>query len=119
TLLDDACFKEIFHLLHYTYGFSKQPAFNITSRVFQGGRFLKDIVYLRGLVQLRDYLHEGGDFDILLSGKFALEHVPLIRELIDRKVLKPARLNPRYYENKDFKERMKKLRDGIALSNMI
>lgn len=118
-LLDDASFKEIFHLLHYTYGFSKQPAFNITSRVFQGGGFLKDIVYLRGLVQLRDYLHEGGDFDILLSGKFALEHVPLIRELIDRKVLKPARLNPRYYENKDFKERMKKLRDGIALSNMI
>ncbi len=118
-LLNDASFKEVFHLLHYTYGFSKHPAFNITSRIFQGGGFLKDIVYLRGLVQLRDYLQEGGNFDILLSGKFALEHVSLIRQLIERKILKPAQLKPSYYENKDFKKRMKKLRDGLALSKMV
>src|SRR5699024_643496 len=39
-LLDDADFKEVFNLLKSTYGFSKEPAFNITSRVFQGGGFL-------------------------------------------------------------------------------
>lgn len=118
-LLNDASFKEVFHLLHYTYEFSKYPAFNITSRIFQGRGFLKDIVYLRGLVQVIDYLRKGGDFDILLSGKFALEHVSIVQELIERKVLKPAQLKPSYCKNKDFKKQMKKLREGIALSNMI
>lgn len=118
-LLDDADFKEIFHLLHYTHDFSKQAAFNITSRVFQGRGFLKDIVYLRGLVQLRTYLMQGGDFDILLSGKFALSHVPLIKQLMDRKILKPAQLKPRYYESENFKMHLKKLREGIALPNLV
>lgn len=118
-LLDNADFKEVFNLLHSTYGFSKAPAFNITSRVFQGGGFLKDIVYLRGMADLRDYFHHKGGLEILWSGKFALEHVPLIKSLTEREVLKPARLKPRYLETKGFEKRMNKLREGIALSKLV
>src|SRR5690606_19631968 len=71
--INGADFKEVFNLLYSKYNFSKEPAFNIASRLFQGGGFLKDIIYLKGLVELRDYLRDGGDLEILLSGKFRSE----------------------------------------------
>lgn len=117
-LLNDADFKEIFHLLHNTHGFSKFPAFNITSRMFQGSGFIKDIVYLRGLVELKEYLEHHGDLKFLLSGKFALSQVPLIKELTERKLLHPPKLIPRYFESDGFEERMAALRKGISLSDM-
>lgn len=118
-LLNGADFKEVFNLLYSTHGFSKDPAFNITSRIFQGGGFLKDIIYLKGLVDLRDYLVDGGDLEFLLAGKFALKHVPLIKDLTDRGLLQRPVIKPRYLNIDGFKKRMHKVRQGIALSNMI
>lgn len=118
-LLDGADFKEVFNLLYSKHEFSKEPAFNITSRFFQGGGFLKDIIYLKGLIQLRNYLMDGCDLEFLLSGKFALKHVPMIKDLTDRGLLKPPRIKPRYLKNKGFKDRMAKVRQGISISNMV
>lgn len=118
-LLNGADFKEVFNLLYSKHGFSKEPAFNITSRIFQGGGFLKDIIYLKGLVELRDYLREGGNLEFLLSGKFALKHVPMIKDLTDRGLLQPPKIKPRYLSEDGFKERMTRLRQGISLSDMV
>lgn len=118
-LLNDAGFREIFYLLHFTYGFSKKPAFNITSRMFQGSGFLKDIVYLRGLVELKEYLYRGGDLKCLLAGKFALDHVPIMKELTDRGIVAGPVLTPRYFESSGFQARMDLLRKGISLSKMV
>lgn len=118
-LLNGADFKDVFHLLNTTHGFSKEPAFNITSRIFQGGGFLKDIIYLKGLVELRDYLVAGGDLEFLLSGKFALKHVPMIKDLTDRGLLHPPKIKPRYLNEPGFKGRMTKLRQGISISEMV
>ena len=100
-LLSGADFKQVFNLLYSEYGFSKEHAFNITSRMFQGGGFLKDIIYLKGLVELRDYLIDGGELEPLLAGKFALKHVDVIKDLTDRGLLTPPKLKPRYFEQKD------------------
>lgn len=118
-LLDDADFKEVFNLLCSTYGFSKEPAFNITSRIFQGSGFLKDIIYLRGMVRLMEYLQHNGDFEFLLSGKYALEQVPLIKNLTQREILKPAKIKPRYLQSDTFNQCLKKIRNGISLCNMV
>ncbi|CAM3368599.1 flavohemoglobin expression-modulating QEGLA motif protein [Aequorivita lipolytica] len=118
-LLDGADFKEVFNLLYSKYNFSKEPAFNITSRIFQGGGFLKDIIYLKGLVELRDYLVQGGNLEFLLSGKFALKHVPMIKDLTDRGLLYPPKIKPRYLNEVGFKEKMAKLRQGISISEMV
>lgn len=118
-LLDGADFKEVFNLLYLQYGFSKERAFNITSRIFQGGGFLKDIIYLKGLVHLRNYLMEGGDLEFLLAGKFALKHVPMINDLTQRGLLQPPKIKPRYFKEEYFKERMAKVRQGISFSNMV
>ncbi|MBT0607945.1 flavohemoglobin expression-modulating QEGLA motif protein [Aequorivita echinoideorum] len=118
-LLDHADFRDVFNLLYTTHHFSKDRAFNITSRMFQGGGFLKDIIYLKGLVHLLDYIKNGGDLEFLLSGKFALKHVPMITDLTARELLQPPKLKPRYLQQKDFEKRMDKLKEGIPLSKMI
>lgn len=112
-------FQEIFRLLTLTYNFSPQRAFNITSRIMQGGGFLKDIIYLQGLVDLRKYLQEGGDYESLLAGKFALEHTKIIEELTDRKVLKKGALKPSYLINEESSKRINLIREGLPISQMI
>ena len=112
-------FQEIFRLLHADYSFTPQRAFNITSRIMQGGGFTKDISYFKGLLQLREHLINGGDIQPLLTGKFALEHMPIITELQDRRVLKPVDLVPRYLETEETTEKIKKIREGLPLSQMI
>ncbi len=108
-------FKHLFHLLHHDYGFADKTAFNITTRVFQGGGFMKDIIYLKGLVQVKEFIMQGGDITCLLSGKFAIEHVSLIKELTDRNIIKPATILPRYLELSGFDEKINNVRNGLPL----
>ena len=112
-------FQDIFRLLHEDYGFSPHRSFNTTSRIMQGGGFTKDISYLKGLLQLRDHLKEGGEIAPLLTGKFALEHIPIITELRERRVLKPVNLLPRYLNTEETKNKLLKIRKGLSLSQMI
>ena len=118
-LMQGCDFKEMFDLLKNTYGFDRDRAFNIVSRMFQGGGFLKDIVYLKGFVQLRHYLNSGGDLEVLLAGKFALHHVNIIKELIDREVLVAPRIKPRYLSMDCFEKQMKEINAGTYLAQMI
>jgi uncharacterized protein (TIGR02421 family) len=118
-LLDGADFHQVFFKLYSRYDFTKERAFNITSRMFQGGGFLKDIIYLKGLVRLRNYLSKGGELQPLLSGKFALKHVNVIQDLADRGLVVAPKLTPRYMGHKNFDKRLNKLKKGLSLSKMI
>ena len=118
-LLEGGDFIEIFDLLHKDYGFTPNRAFNITSRIMQGGGFLKDIIYLKGLVDLRKYLMEGGDYEALLAGKFGIKHTTIIRELTERNILKPGVLRPSYLLTENVTEKLKLIRKGLPLSQMI
>lgn len=112
-------FKEIFNLLHHQHSFSPIRAFNITSRIMQGSGFIKDIIYLQGIVELKKYLEEGGEIEPLLIGKFALKHLPVINELMARKVLRENSILPRYLNTEETNERLNKIRNGLPLSKMI
>ncbi len=118
-LQDGGDFKSIFQTLYSEYGFSKDPAFNITSRILQGGGFLKDIIYLKGFVQLIDHLKNGGELEPFFMGKFALNQLNVIKELRDREILKPAKLKPRYLESELYNSKISKIREGISFSQMI
>ena len=85
----------------------------------QGGGFLKDIIYLKGLVELRDYLGNGGALQPLLAGKFALKHVDIINDLTQRKLLNAPKIIPRYFENTNFSTKLNAFKEGITLSKMI
>lgn len=118
-LVEGSDFKEIFNLLHRQHGFSPVRAFNITSRTMQGSGFIKDIIYLQGIVQLKKHLEEGGEIEPLLLGKFALKHLPVINELLARRVLKKTTIKPRYLNTEETNEKLNKIREGISLSQMI
>jgi len=102
-------FVETFRMLHGDHAFSKRTAYTIAMRVYRGGGFTKDVVYLRGLAGLLERLAEGVPLADLLIGKFALDHLALIEELIWRKVLKPAPLRPTYLGDPKAQERLQRI----------
>lgn len=118
-MIDGASFLETFSKLNNNYGFNKRTSFTITVRTFRGGGLTKDAVYLRGLVQLLDYLKNGGSLEPLFVGKIALEQVPVIQELQWRSVLHPSPLIPRYLNNSEIKEKILKLKNVKTVLDLI
>ncbi|MCG9971693.1 flavohemoglobin expression-modulating QEGLA motif protein [Christiangramia crocea] len=118
-LMEGGDFQEIFRLLKMDYGFTPQRAFNITSRIMQGGGFMKDIIYLKGLVLLKEYLKNGGDYEPLLAGKYGIKHTGIIKELTDRMVLKPVQVKPSYLHSEKMCEKLELIRQGLSLPQMV
>jgi uncharacterized protein (TIGR02421 family) len=118
-MLEGATFVETFRALSKEAGFSQRIAYTVTMRVYRGGGFTKDAVYLRGLVEILDYLGQGGTLEPLFVGKIASEHVRFVRELLHRKVILPAILQPRYLQFPGVAERLEKLGDGMTVLNLI
>lgn len=111
-------FPAVFHQLKAVYNFPDKTAYYITMRVFRGGGLTKDGVYLSGFLKLLAYLENGGELDLLFSGKFNHNHIPLIRELTLRGVLHKPML-PNYLNRPDVKERLKTLRAGIQITELL
>jgi uncharacterized protein (TIGR02421 family) len=118
-LVDGASFTETYRVLHKTYGFSQQIAYTITVRIYRGGGFTKDAVYLRGLVGVLQYLKNGGQLEPLFVGKIAANHIPIIQELQSRQVLRPIALHPRYLSAPESIRRLSYLRTGVSVLNLI
>ncbi len=114
SLSDGATFVETFRLLDRDFGFTQQVAYKITMRVYRGGGLTKDAIYLRGLEAILRYVKKGGDLQPLMVGKMAVEHIPIIKELQYRKVLKPVPVLPRYLQEAEPLQRL----DGLCGSTM-
>lgn len=111
-LIEGQSFIQTFSLLVEQYDFAARFAFNITLRVYRGGGFTKDAVYLRGIHDLMVYLGNGGELEVLFMGKIALHHAPMIKELQHREILLPPVFWPRYLENSQTKQRLQAIRSG-------
>jgi uncharacterized protein (TIGR02421 family) len=109
-LTDGASFVETFRTLNREYGFKPRTAYQITMRVYRGGGLTKDAVYLRGLVKILRYVQKGGDLNPLWVGKMAIEHIPIIKELQYRNVLKQVPMLPRFLQNEAALGRLAQLR---------
>ena len=119
SLIDGASFIDTFRELNRTYGFGQRTAFTITVRVYRSGGLTKDAVYLRGLVGILNYLKNGGDLEPLFVGKIMADHIPIIRELQARQVLRSVPLHPRYMDNPQTTARLEKLRNGLTVLDLI
>lgn len=118
-LLDGASFVENFRELTGKYGFGCRSAFGILVRVYRSGGLTKDAVYLRGLKDVVNYLHGGGNLDLLYIGKIGLKHISIVQELLWRQVLMPPPLLPHYLAEPDAQERLKAVRNGLTVIEMI
>lgn len=118
-IIDGAEFSEVFRVLNHDYDFTQRTSFNVTLRIFRGGGLLKDMVYLRGLIHLLEYLGSGGEFEPLLLGKFGTDHLNIIRELQWRKVLSQPHLKPRYLEDPEAVSQLEYIRQGVTLDDLL
>jgi hypothetical protein len=79
---------------------------------------VKDAIYLRGIARLLDALAEGTSLDVLFVGKLALDHVPLVQDLLDRQVLHEPWVRPRWLDVPGAQERLARLREGASVTDL-
>jgi uncharacterized protein (TIGR02421 family) len=118
-MLDGAGFLELFEELHDSIGFPPKMAWGVTIRVARCGGLTKDVIYLRGITRVLEFVAQRKDLTPLLVGKLSLEHVPLIDELLERGVLEPPWLQPRWLEMPEAAERFQRVLDGAAVLDLI
>ncbi|MBU0640203.1 MAG: flavohemoglobin expression-modulating QEGLA motif protein [Planctomycetes bacterium] len=118
-MIDGATFVDAYRKLNGLYGFDRLTAFTVAMRIYRGGGLTKDAVYLRGLCQMLEYLGSDGEFGPLLVGKIASDHIPIVRELQWRKVLRNPPLSPRYLEMPAARSRLQEVRKGMTVLDLI
>jgi len=118
-MVQGADFIQVFRLLIDEWYFSNEQAFHITMRVFRGGGFTKDAVYLKGLLEVVDYLKTDGEFMLLFVGKIGLQHIPFVKELRWRNLLKKSQVTPNYIDSKLFESKMTRLKKSVSILNLI
>ena len=117
-MLDGQGFLEIFECLRNDYSIPTRTAWSIATRVVVGGGSAKDAIYLRGIARILDALADGSTLDTLLVGKLALDHIPLVQDLLDRGVLQPAWVRPRWLDVPGAPERLDRLRAGATVIDL-
>ena len=72
-MCNGADFKSCFSHLVEKYKIDKNFAFNLCVRVYRGGGFTKDYLYLNGFSKLFKFWQQGNDLSPLLVGKTSIE----------------------------------------------
>ena len=114
-----ASFIDCFRVLYRDHGFHPHTAFNITMRIFRGGGYTKDIVYLRGLKHLLEALADGYPLESLYLGKISHQHLDFVEELQWRQILQPPTLTPTFLDSPEAEPRLQALSNGLTLTDLI
>ena len=74
-------------------------AYSITTRIFRGGGFTKDYVYLSGFIKILRFYQKNNSLEPLLVGKTSLGFYHTISEMIEREmVVKPSFITKSFVE---------------------
>ncbi len=117
-MIQGASFIDVYRKLTNEYGFTQRSAYMVTMRVFRGGGLTKDAIYLKGLIDILKHLSAGNPLEPLFTGKFALDHVPMVNELLLRKVLLPPAVLPRYLQRPNVQKRLEGVREGMNVMQL-
>lgn len=117
-MVSGSSFIDTFYLLVDKYQFSNKAAFIIAMRVYRGGGLTKDAVYLKGLLNIIDYLKKGKSLEPLLIGKIRQSYIPVVQELIHRQILTAIPIKPRYMDEK-YLSKIENIRSGGNVFNLI
>ncbi len=99
-LVEGESFRSVYHFLVDKYNLDKEEAFSMTTRVFRGGGFTKDFVYLSGLSQIIG-LYESRSLSPLMIGKTSLEFLGSIENLTERGLLLPPKYLPKSFTHSE------------------
>jgi uncharacterized protein (TIGR02421 family) len=107
-MCNGADFKECFNSIVQDYKTDTNMAYNLVTRVYRGGGFTKDYLYLNGFSKLFKFWQEGNDLTPLLVGKTSISFYNTIVEMIDRNLIEKPQ-----YITKSFQKPM------IELNNVL
>ncbi|MCO4794945.1 MAG: flavohemoglobin expression-modulating QEGLA motif protein [Bacteriovoracaceae bacterium] len=97
-------FVQTFEYLVNQFNVDQNHAFNITARVYRGGGFTKDYLYLSGFKDIfRLFNNKKEDVSSLLIGKTSIEFISVISELISRGQLVKPKHEPLSFKSKSKK----------------
>lgn len=86
-MLEQNNFLKTYQTLINDYELSQEQAFTITTRVYRGGGFTKDHLYLRGFIDIVTMAENGAPLCDLLVGKTGVLDLPVISEMLQRGML--------------------------------
>ncbi|MFQ3207469.1 MAG: hypothetical protein ACI9IT_001627 [Glaciecola sp.] len=95
SMIKEKSFRKSFSLLKEEYGASNDIAFSVCSRIYRGGGFVKDYLYMQGFHKMLNAYENEPNFNLLLAGKTSIDYLPQISRLIDRGILH----KPQYVSN--------------------
>lgn len=98
-MCNGADFLDCFHSLIRDYELNEKDAFNLSARVFRGGGFTKDHLYLSGFVKVLQFWEDQNDLTPLLIGKTSLNFYPTILEMIGREMIAPPQHLTRSFQH--------------------
>jgi uncharacterized protein (TIGR02421 family) len=98
-LCNGADFKSCFATLVNRHKVEKNAAFKIVTRVYRGGGFTKDYLYLNGFSRLFKFWQNGNDLTPLLVGKTSISFYNTIVEMIDRNIVEKPKFITKSFEN--------------------
>lgn len=79
-------FKAVYHELVNSYYIDPNEAFIITTRIFRGGGFTKDHLYLKGFIRIYNHWKSGKSLEPLLIGKNSIQYYDIYKEMIAREL---------------------------------
>lgn len=118
-MVHGATFVDIFRRMHRELEITPEASWSVAMRATRGGGSTKDAIYLRGLIEVLAHIGSGKSLEPLLIGKIAVAQVPLIEELLWRQILKAPVLMPRWLEMDGSHERLRRVRDGISVIDLV
>ena len=92
-------FRKTYLYLIEDYKLDLNTAFYLTARVYRGGGFTKDYLYLRGFRDILKYYNAGNSLDNLLIGKTSMKYLDVITEMINRKLINPPKYLTKPFNN--------------------
>ncbi len=92
-------FKDTFEYLVENHLMDLEQAFYLCVRVYRGGGFTNDFLYLRGFKDVFEYYQKGEDIAFLFLGKTELSYIPLFKELVNRSILNPVSFVPDIFKH--------------------
>jgi uncharacterized protein (TIGR02421 family) len=92
SMCNGANFLEAFWHLTGQYNATEIEAYDICTRVYRGGGFTKDFLYLRGFVQVLKMWENHENLEPLFVGKTSLSYLSTLEELIDRGMIEKPTL---------------------------
>ena len=84
-------FKAVYHELVNSYYIEPNDAFIMTTRIFRGGGFTKDHLYLKGFIRIYNHWKAGKTLEPLLIGKNSIQYYDIYKEMIARKLALPPK----------------------------